>query len=65
VIAGIALLIVILTPGGSAYTINAEFTDAGQIVAGDLGELAFRRDGADVLGSEGDLQQQLVQLRAL
>jgi phospholipid/cholesterol/gamma-HCH transport system substrate-binding protein len=39
VVAAIALLIVILAPGGSAYTVNAEFTDAGQIVAGDLVEV--------------------------
>ncbi len=39
IMAGIALLIVIGGPGGSAYTVNAEFTDAGQIVAGDLVEV--------------------------
>src|ERR1700693_4134956 len=34
-----ALLIVIVGGGGKSYTINAEFTDAGQIVSGDLVEV--------------------------
>lgn len=38
VIAVVAVTIV-LTGGGSSYTVNAEFTDAGQIVSGDLIEI--------------------------
>jgi phospholipid/cholesterol/gamma-HCH transport system substrate-binding protein len=34
-IAGIAIVLILVT-GGSSYTLHAEFTDAGQLVSGDL-----------------------------
>jgi phospholipid/cholesterol/gamma-HCH transport system substrate-binding protein len=35
----VVAVVLVLTAGGRSYTVNAEFTDAGQIVSGDLIEI--------------------------